>query len=181
MIKIIVFISVVFFLLSCGQNQNKEKNKRIEQNIKSKKIQLDTSIIAILPYDTTQYWIFKNAKQSDLSLTELKEVEKILTDCIEKYNIEQKQRFEKLNKQHPEYNFDINQFIIDIKRYKRQYIPIVNNKGQKEVWINCFCDTFGMNWKKEQIDVMDGGNCFFNLKVNIDKKEYFDFMVNGVA
>ena len=106
MIKIIIFISVLFFLLSCGQNRQKEKDKRIEQDTIANKIQIDISIIAILPYDISQYWIFKNAKQTDLSLTELKKV---------------------------------------------------------------------------RIDVMDGGNCFFHLKVNIDKNEYYDFMVNGDA
>jgi len=181
MTKIISILFVVLNLMSCGQKRQKDNEKIIDQKSTFIEIQVDTSVIAVLPYDTTQYWIFKNAKQSDLSLSELKEIEIILENCIDKYNIEQKLRFEELNNKHPEYNFDINQFTIDLKRYKRQYISVINNKGQKEVWINCFCDTFGMNWKKEQIDVMDGGNCFFNLKVNISKKEYYDFMVNGVA
>jgi len=179
MLKITLILLLVLNLMSCGQKQQKEKKIIVEQ--KQTTIEIDTSVIAFLPFDTTEYWLFKDVKQSELSINELKVVEKILIDCIEKYNIEQKKDFEELNKNHPEYNFDIKQFVIDLKEYKRQYIAVINNNGEKEVWINCFCKTFtfGTDWRKKEVEVMDGGKCFFNLKINIDKKEYYDFMVNG--
>jgi hypothetical protein len=72
--------------------------------------------------------------------------------------------------------------VIDLKRYKRQYIGVTNEKGEKEVWINCFCiDPHNpkMNWKKEFVMVKGGGNCYFNLKVNLTTKKYYDFDTNS--
>jgi len=76
---------------------------------------------------------------------------------------------------------NVKDFVIDLKKYKRQYIAVINSKGEKEVWVNCFCDTWKKNWRKELIFVLDGGNCYFNLKINLTKGEYYDLMVNGDA
>jgi hypothetical protein len=72
---------------------------------------------------------------------------------------------------------------IDFKKYdyKRQYVSIINSIGEKEVWINCFCDSFYKDWKKQILHVDDGGNCFFNLKVNLSTKKCYDIFVNGYA
>ncbi len=59
---------------------------------------------------------------------------------------------------------------------------IKNVKGEKEVWVNCFCSVQYMDyWKKQVVFVKDGGNCFFNVKINITKKSFSDFEVNGEA
>ena len=60
--------------------------------------------------------------------------------------------------------------------------PIQKNNGQKEVWVNCFCQLSGDNkWKTEVVHVADGGNCYFNFKINLTTKTCYDFAVNGVA
>ena len=56
---------------------------------------------------------------------------------------------------------------------------MVNNKGEKVIWINCFCNDCNKNWKKEIIIVKDGGDCYFNLKINLMTKKYYDFLING--
>jgi hypothetical protein len=39
----------------------------------------------------------------------------------------------------------------------------------------------GYDWRKELFDVMDGGNCFFELKINLTSGKYYDLNVNGDA
>ena len=66
-------------------------------------------------------------------------------------------------------------YIIDLsKNYKQQYIPLINAKGEKEVWVNCFCITLENNrWKHSIIEMEDGGSSLFNFKVNLTTKQYF--------
>jgi hypothetical protein len=40
-------------------------------------------------------------------------------------------------------------------KIQKQLIAATNNKGEKEVWVNCFCRIYL---------VEDGGNCFFILR-----------------
>ncbi len=58
-------------------------------------------------------------------------------------------------------------------------MAFINEEGEKEVWVNCFCKTDGQNWKKESIQVDDGGNCYFRVKINLTTGKYHDLMVNG--
>ena len=54
---------------------------------------------------------------------------------------------------------------------------------EKIIYINCFCyimDLYADQWKTELIMVDDGGNCYFNVKANLDKNEYYELMVNGL-
>ncbi|HMR01172.1 MAG TPA: hypothetical protein PKA32_02165 [Candidatus Gracilibacteria bacterium] len=70
-----------------------------------------------------------------------------------------------------------------IGSYKRQYVGFVQD-GHKMVWMNFFIDNEPLtfkDWKKRIIAVDDGGNSFFNVKVDIDAGECSDFMVNGSA
>ena len=70
--------------------------------------------------------------------------------------------------------------IKDVSKYYKQFIAVINKQGEKEVWINCFCSK-DPKWKNEVVLVLDGGNCYFQLKINLTKKLVYDFMVNGVA
>ncbi|HEY3251387.1 MAG TPA: hypothetical protein VGK25_09750 [Ignavibacteria bacterium] len=68
--------------------------------------------------------------------------------------------------------------------YNKQFIGAINDKGEKIIWVNCFCKSEAnsfKDWKTRVVMVKDGGNCFFNLKVNVDKNEYYDIFVNGDA
>lgn len=112
---------------------------------------------------------------------DLLKIEIILNKCINDYNPNQERQFKEINDKHPEYKLDKKYFIIDLTRYKRQYVAIINSKGEKEVWINCFCNTWDKNWKTNLIFVHDGGNCYFNLKINLTTRKYYELMVNGDA
>ena len=70
--------------------------------------------------------------------------------------------------------------LIYLPSYKRQYICVIDKKGDKIVWVNCFCSEQAY-WKTKVVSVEDGGRCYFNLKINLTKKMKYDVMVNGVA
>ena len=65
--------------------------------------------------------------------------------------------------------------------YKKQLIFSTDNRGQLFVWINFMCKTRGDHWRSNIPLVFDGGACYFNLKLNLTTKEYFDFSVNSSA
>ena len=168
---------LIICLRSFGQTKNESKNKDPHQNTYN----IDTSVIAILYFDSSQYWVFKNSKPTDLTNDDILTIETILNNCVKDYNPEQERAFKEINDKHPEYKLDRKNFIIDLTRYKRQYIAVSNSKGEKEVWVNCFCRAGKRNWKKDLIFVKDGGNCYFNLKINLKTRQYYELMVNGDA
>jgi hypothetical protein len=164
-------------LTSCGQTKTNSNNTERQQPLKT----VDTSVIAILPFDTTRYWVFKDSKPTDLTNDDLIKIETILNKCIDDYNPDQERQFNEINNKNPEYSLEKKSFIIDLNIYKRQYIAVINSKGEKEVWVNCFCRTNNSNWKNERVIVKDGGNCYFNLKINLTTGQYYELMVNGDA
>ena len=172
---------LTFILITCltSYAQTKTQTKKKEQQKSSHKF--DTSVVAILPFDVTQHWFFKNSKPTDLTDGDLMKIETILIKCINHYNSGQERRFKEINDKHREYNLDKKNFIIDLTSYKRQYVSIMNSKGEKEVWVNCFCDTWNTDWRKDLISVDDGGKCYFNLKINLTTEQYYELMINGNA
>ncbi len=123
----------------------------------------DSSVIAILSYDISAPYEFRDLKKAELTKRDFNDIEIQLSKCVSEYNHTHK--FSNIN----------------LRNYKRQYIAVTNAKGEKEVWVNCFCEIENDNWKKEIEVVFDGGDCYFDLKINLSTKKYYDLMVNGVA
>ncbi len=169
---IFTIIILTICLASCRQKNTENKNQENATNT----ILVDTSIFVVLPFNTSQI-----GKPTDLTAGDLLKIESILNRCISDYNPEQEKRFQEINDKHPEYKLDKKHFIIDLTQYKRQYLPTINSKGEKEVWVNCFCGQWDKTSRTNPVIVMDGGNCFFNLKINLTTGQYYEFMVNGEA
>lgn len=108
-------------------------------------------------------YVFKNAKATTLSDREILELENLLNACIKDYN---QGRSEK---------------IVGVHKYYKQFVPAINENGEKEVWINCFCKVSNTSWQQHIMVVMDGGNCYFQVKVNLSKKAFYELVVNGEA
>ena len=152
--------------------------------------------IVILPYDST-VMVDKKYRQAELRDKDIELSDSILTLCINYYNIEQEKRFQEICSRYPDAKFDKNQFVIDLKEYFRQYICVTNERGEKEVWINFYCAAYFWGkdfsedidrylekisaWRAGSLIVSDGSNCFFNLKINLTTKKYYDLLVNGEA
>lgn len=69
--------------------------------------------------------------------------------------------------------------------YNKQFVGAINSQGERILWINCFCkreiNSF-KGWKENIIFVADGGNCFIQIKFNLDKNDgHYEFKVNGDA
>lgn len=172
-----ILLSLILISTSCGESKNEIRTDRSGLNGNN----ADTSVIAVFPYLPSQHWIFKDGKPADLTSKDIEDIEVLMSKCIEEYNPEQEKEFNERNLKYPEYKLDKKNFVIELKRYKRQYVAVTNNNGEKEVWVNCFCKTRNIDWKKELIQVDDGGNCYFSLKINLTTGKYYDLSVNGDA
>lgn len=71
-----------------------------------------------------------------------------------------------------------------LKKYKRQYVGFVNEKGEIVIYMN-FLKGLDREQKsklnKEILWILDGGDNYWQIFINIDKKESFGLLINGVA
>lgn len=171
MLKYLILFISAFILVSCGQQNNKPKFDELAA--------LDTSLITILPYDSTLNWVSENSRPTNLNSTEIRLIDSIINSCIANYNSEKLQLISLMSKNHPDIEIDSTLFLIDLKDYKRQYIPIENEQGERIVWANLFCGDFENSNKTKVLIVKDGGKCYFNLKINLKTGRYFDLNING--
>ena len=174
----LIFLTVsAFFLYLLSSCELKSNNKHVQQSLAA----IDSSNYAVLKFDTNDTWLFDDATPSNLEQSEIEEIDSILKLCIDTFNINQQLHFNRISNSHPDYNLKVDDFIVNLSRYRRQYFPVINSEGHKEVWVNCFCNDFDKNWRNEMLIVFDGGNCYFNLIINLTTKTFYRFMVNGDA
>jgi hypothetical protein len=126
--------------------------------------QIDTSNYAIIMWQKSDHLLFNNATSTTLSKQEIELTERILHKAVEKHNRKEKNQFYKT---------------LSLSLYYRQYVPVINSKGQKEVWVNCIGTKPENYWRKEIQIVYDGGNYYFNVKINLSTGEFYQFSVNG--
>jgi hypothetical protein len=162
-------LTVSLFLLcsitfACGQSH--VSNKAVSNQ--NEHLSYDTSRIVILPIDTSNSWIFKDAASTQLTNQDLHIIYELLQECINVHNHKQD-----TTKEFSEY--------IDLKKYKLQYIPFTDIKGDKKVYINSFYTSdWGFDyWKQTLVQVEDGGSCFFHLIINLKEKKYEQLFTNG--
>ncbi len=163
-INLSVFI-IYLFIISCS---NTDQKRQIE--VPPPFVSNDTTdgkqFIAVLKPDA-------ELTNTELNNADLQLIDKLLNEAVNGFN----ERQEKRRK-----NGETSGSFIDLKNYKRQYIAHKNKGGTREVWVNCFCRSHDdERWKNEIILVDDGGSCFFNLKIDLTNKLYFEFSVNGLA
>jgi hypothetical protein len=138
--------------------------------------------IFLFKYSKKNYsWIVENGKSFTPTREDLLKIEKVILKGISEQNPQREEYYNALKKNNPDSTIDIRDFILDLKNYKRQYVCAINHKGEKIVWVNCFCNSNGKNPKKQIISVNDGGNCFFGLYINLTNETYYDFIINGDA
>lgn len=75
-----------------------------------------------------------------------------------------------------------NQISKKLKSYFKQVVAVKTPNNEVVVWVNLSC-----SGKESQylfyniIDSHDGGDCFFNVKINLNTLKYYDLSVNGDA
>lgn len=168
---------ILFLLYSCGKVSENNQSKAVEPEFS-----VDKSYYTIIEYNPKAK-IFENAKTTDLSNSELIEIEKILKSAIEENNDFQANNLKKHNEKYPENQINETGFELELGDYRRQYIPVINVSGEKEVWINFMCDEANNEiWRTELLPpVEDGGKCYFNIKINLTTKSYSELRINGYA
>lgn len=151
-----VFTMALIFTFNCQSNDF--------NNINKQKL-LDSLNCVIINNDSVS-----------LSINEIYKINDILNKSIIEYN----SAIDVLSN-----NFDpdnISHSKIYLKKYKKQLIPFFNKKNEKVIWVNCLCNEVKLgskdNWRKTIIKVLDGGNCFFNVNINLQKNNWSDFNVN---
>ncbi|RZJ14962.1 MAG: hypothetical protein EON51_19015 [Acinetobacter sp.] len=166
----ILILACCFF--SCRERTNLDKVRIPDRQI-AVDITDDKQYIAILNNKDDSKDIELNHKQLIL-------LDSLINEAVNEYNVSNKLAFQKKKKKYIDIHSKTKEFVINLKDYKRQYFPILNKQGEKEVVINCFCYVSdNNNWKTEEVVVNDGGKCYFNLKINLQTEKYYDFSVNG--
>lgn len=168
-----ILILYSFILFACGQNKTFKQPAQVRlDHANSEQLIFDTTEITILPIDKINHQLFRDATSLQLTNQDLHSIEALLNTCIKKHNSKQ----DSVNK--------YSEFI-DLKKYRRQYIPFVDSKGNSKVYVNCFCSHDFPNefdyWKKTLVQVDDKGSCFFHLTLNLSKNKYEQLFTNGYA
>jgi hypothetical protein len=130
----------------------------------------DTSRYAILKPDSTPNYIFdKSYKPATLSDADIIQIEKLIDKKVSEVNDEVKAT-----------GHFKSEYIKNPQKFYKQFIAVINSKGEKEVWVNCCCTIYNRSdWKTQILLVLDGGSCFFNLKINLSSNTVYDLMING--
>ncbi len=73
--------------------------------------------------------------------------------------------------------------IYPLEKYSKQYVGYQDASGNKFVYINGFCraNENAEDLRKTLRIVFDGGNCFFQMKIDIKTGKCVEFRVNGSA
>lgn len=172
-----VAILILITTLACKVNHSRTQSKKIATFDPNK-----IPLITYLVYDSIQdRRYFNDGTPTEITKQDSIQIEFLLNACITEENKYGELYFDKVQTEHPNSKLNKENFILILSRYKRQYMAILNKNGEKEVWVNCFCDHFDWNLKTRVVQVCDGGNCFFNLKINLNKNIYYNLMINGDA
>ena len=119
----------------------------------------------IFKYDAQELAHYvKDAAPAALGDEDFPVIKDLLQKAVDDYNERQSSGAQKIN---------------SLSSYKRQLIPYLNARGEKEVWLNLFCSNNGVNWRKVIVMVDDGGSCYFELKINLVNRQVISFNVNG--
>ena len=170
-------IAALILFMSCKDENSDQKTNDIAE------FTLNRADYTILKYNSENYWVYRNAKPTDLNSAELLEIESILNQAISDNNKVQAENLKKGNEANPENKRTETGFELSLENYQRQYVPYINSSGEKEIWINFRCGKHKTNkWKTELLPpVTDGGNCYYQIKINLSKKSYSDLHINGYA
>ena len=162
-------ILLFVFILSCSKNNNKQFQ-----------LEFDTTKIAIL--DAGKLDDFKKYKSAKLNNEDLIEIERLLKLSVINYNSNQIMRIPNYQKKYPDIVVKEENVTINLDNYKRQYIPYINENGEKLVWVYCIINTrVHKQWEKEVLYAAGGGDSYFWVTINLNSKTQKDFSINGPA
>ncbi len=162
----------LILLLMFSLTQFDHKAIRIAETIVSDTLQQHSTKYVILPLSLrdSSFTGFNNSyKVTTLSEDEIKQLKELITKAAHNYN-----------KSCTHCPLDLK--IKNTSRYYKQFVPALNTKGEKEVWVNCLWDVYDIKkWQNHIIFVFDGGAYYFKVKINLTTKKILRFGVTGLA
>jgi hypothetical protein len=156
--KNLIYLLLISFL-SCNNNLD-DTSKKLIKNSEGE------ICIAIVEQDS----IFRLGDAFDLTKTEVKKVGEILIEAVDEINNAHTRKYL--------YEYDP-AGLIKLEDYKRQYCPYLNEKGEKEVFVYCFCRPDDNNWTKHLEISYGGGKCYFGGTINLTNGTYKEFYINS--
>ncbi|KXK50662.1 MAG: hypothetical protein UZ05_CHB002001611 [Chlorobi bacterium OLB5] len=168
---ILISIMIVSFVCGSADKNSIDTKQKTDKNIinDSPKTNLELNDNqTVIPASAKMEFAFgRNYKTYEPSQADIELAEKLLMECFNK-----------------EVSGTYNPFFgRKLDQYNRQFVPAEMEGGDKLIWINCFiyADVDPVKkWKTDILYVADGGNAFFNLKVNLTRGTYYGLMVNGM-
>jgi hypothetical protein len=161
---LLAFFCFTCLLISCIRKKSPDSSTLKDQFS-------HTADFAIIPLDSVGFGLFDSLHMpTELSVKELSTLDSLLKVFID----DSEGVLSKDKVGHPK---------IDLSKhnYKKQYVPAITSNGQKKVWVNFLCSTSLFDWRHKIILVDDGGDCYFNVLINLSDKSYSYFIVNGKA
>lgn len=134
-------------------------------NIKTRKRVLPFTDYSLFSFSSDLKFPFETGKSATLSDIDIYKIDQIVKLKMEIEN--------------PNFSKDFIE-----SNYNKQCICIINKKGEKHVWVNCIkkeSTQKDKSWENQILEVSDGGEAFFNLKINLTTGIVYEFQVNGNA
>ena len=170
--KKMILIGVMLMLLSYSTLSTAAFNPVVMPFIKSpalgEKFQLNYYRLNLSNSKNISGWLGENvASPATLSNEEFEQMKTLLQKSITRYN--------RKARGNPD-------FLIK-GLYGVQYLPYIDKKGQKQIWINGFCgdDAKPQNPAIEVIFAFDGGPNFFNATIRAGSSKLVSVGIHGFA
>ncbi len=152
--KYIVYtLACALLFVSCNE---KTKVNKTTETLQYKRVKVDTLVIKDFKV------VFQGAV-FDFPLTkeEMNIADSLLLKSVENYNKENKP--------------------INLRNYVRQYVVSLNNSGKKIITIYGSCSINGDLWRRSLLSVKDGGDCYFEIEINLTDKIAGEVIPHGTA
>jgi hypothetical protein len=142
--------------------------------------QIDNSKYAIIPLYKNAPGIFKNCQPACMTQADIEEIEILLQEAVVDYRNYRDSVFlvnenDYLSRHPGSPKRRLPDYLYDLTNAKRQIVAVYNIKGEKEVFVNCFCPDADRseNWKKRLVPSnWDNHKCCFSLRMNLALKTY---------
>jgi hypothetical protein len=183
-----IYLIVLFAIVTQSNLRGQTNSVHLEQSDTSL-IDLNNIDCTIFESDSLKSAIFTNDyKTIKITKPDIIKCEILLKKFIYQYNIKGKRQMDSLKcyfkevKNVPDVQLYETQFHIDLTKYGRQYLLVQSPDKHKIAYINCFCNPGDFPYrKKDWVSVDDGGNCFFNVKIDLTDNKIIEYSENGVA
>lgn len=142
---------------------------------------IDTSKYCIRKFDKAKDGAFfgPGDTATDLSFDDIVKIEKLITIKVANYNHELQKQTDSDDRKLPDGAWR-GEPIDHPEKYYKQFLAVVNSKREKVVWVLCFCSPEEKRfWKKFMATVYGGGDCFFQVEINLTTNTILQFNVNG--